>query len=84
MHYATVSTGMLSPAIGDSVQLLGSMWNADLAAGLASGALQCAYLLQLFHGMGLPPRKILAVTLLCCLIRLYAVPSLMLLICWAA
>lgn len=75
---------MLSPFIVDCFHLLGSMWNADFAAGFATGILQCIYLLQLFNDMGLSPRKTFAVTLVCYLIRLFAVPSLMRLNCLAA
>lgn len=75
---------MISPAIIDCFHLLGSMWNADFASGFATGVLQCVYLLQVFHGMGLPPRKTFAAALLCYLIRVCAVPSLMRLNCWAA
>ncbi|KAL3181972.1 hypothetical protein MRX96_035691 [Rhipicephalus microplus] len=75
---------MPSPAIMDCFNLLRSMWDADFAAGLSTGLLQCFYLLQVFHGMGLPPRRTFAAALLCYLIRVCAVPSLMRLNCWAA
>lgn len=75
---------MLSPSIVSGARHLGLVWDADMAAGFLTGVLQATYLFQLFHGLGLPPRKSIVITLLCCLIRLYAVPSLLRLNCWVA
>lgn len=75
-------TRMLSPTILHIIRFLTDAWSVDGAAGLLSNALQCTYLFQLFHGMGLPPHKCILVTALCCLIRLCAVPALLRLTGW--
>lgn len=75
---------MLSPAIVTGARHLGFVLDADIAAGFLTGVLQATYLFQLFHDLGLPPRKSIVITLLCFLIRLIAVPSVMRLSCWVA
>lgn len=75
---------MLSPTILENARQLRNVWTPDLVSGFLTALLQFAYLLQLFHAMGLPPKKSVAITVLCCLIRLYAVPSILHLTCWDA